>query len=84
MEAKQLVQALPQILKENLGWFEATRLARHLRNFGADVEIRDRRGKLYMSIIGNLNNRDRIRLSELVKLLLANLGWCKCVAAFEY
>jgi hypothetical protein len=82
MEAKQLVQALPQILKENLGWFEATRLARHLRNFGADVEIRDRRGKLYMSIIGNLNNRDRIRLSELVKLLLANLGWCKCVAAF--
>ena len=84
MEAKQLVQALPQILKENLGWFEATRLARHLRNFGADVEIRDRRGKLYMSIIGNLNNRDRIRLSELVKLLLANLGWCKCVAAFSY
>jgi ribosomal protein L7/L12 len=45
MEAKQLVQALPQILKENLGWFEATRLARHLRNFGADVEIRDRRGE---------------------------------------
>ena len=39
--------------------------------------------KLYMSIIGNLN-RDRIRLSELVKLLLANLGWCKCVAAFSY
>ena len=84
MEAKQLVQALPQILKENLGWFEATRLARHLRNFGADVEIRDRRGKLYMSIIGNLNNRDRIRLSELVKLLLANLEWRKCVAAFSY
>jgi ribosomal protein L7/L12 len=26
MEAKQLVQALPQILRENLGWFEATRL----------------------------------------------------------
>ena len=25
-----------------------------------------------------------IRLSELVKLLLANLGWCKCVAAFSY
>jgi hypothetical protein len=45
MEAKQLVQALPQILKENLGWFEATRLARHLRNFGADVEIRDHRGE---------------------------------------
>jgi hypothetical protein len=45
MEAKQLVQALPQILKENFGWFEATRLARHLRNFGADVEIRDRRGE---------------------------------------
>jgi len=40
--------------------------------------------KLYMSIIGNLNNRDRIRLSELVKLLLANVGWCKCVAAFSY
>jgi hypothetical protein len=84
MEAKQLVQALPQILKENLGWFEATRLARHLRNFGADVEIRTAAAKLYMSIIGNLNNRDRIRLSELVKLLLANLGWCKCVAAFSY
>jgi hypothetical protein len=30
--------------------------------------------KPYMSIIGNLSNRDRIRLSELVKLLLANLG----------
>jgi hypothetical protein len=79
MEAKQLVQALPQILKENLGWFEATRLARHLRNFGADVEIRDRRGEAVYE-----HYRDRIRLSELVKLLLANLGWCKCVAAFSY
>jgi Ribosomal protein L7/L12 C-terminal domain len=54
LEAKQLVQALPQILKENLGWFEATRLARHLRNFGADVEISETAAaKLNMSIIEN-------------------------------
>jgi ribosomal protein L7/L12 len=40
-EVKQLVQNPPQTLKENLDWLEATKLARHLRNFDAVVEIRD-------------------------------------------
>jgi len=53
MKAKQLVQALPQILKENLGWFEATRLARHLRTSVLTLKSETAAAKLYMSIIEN-------------------------------